>query len=96
MTKPKPTFQTPPEQRPALLEAMMQTLLLVEMSQPRRVRHLRRVQADAAKAITQTKDANLQWALKSIAKLAETYADELVDVGKVAAGLGKCLGRMVK
>lgn len=96
MTKPKPTFETPPEMRPALLEAMMQTLLLVEISQPRRVKHLRRVQADAAKAITQTKDANLQWALKSIVKLSQTYADELVEVGKVAADLGKCLGRMVK
>jgi hypothetical protein len=96
MTKPTPTPETPPELRPALLEAMMQTLMLVEISQPRWVKHLRKVQADADKAITQTKDANLQWVLKSIAKLAQTYADDLVEIDKVAADLGKCLGRMVK
>lgn len=96
MTKPTPTPETPPELRPALLEAMMQTLLLVEISQPRWVKHLRKVQADADKAITQTKDANLQWALKSIVKLSQTYADDLVEIDKVAADLGKCLGRMVK
>ena len=96
MTKPKTTFQTPPHLRQPVLEAMMQTLMLGEISQPRRVKHLRRVQADAAKAITQTKDANMQWLLKSIVKLSQTYADDLVEVGKVAADLGKCLGRMVK
>lgn len=96
MTKPKTTFQTPPHLRQPVLEAMLQTLMLVEISQPRWVKHLRRVQADAAKAITQTKDSNLQWALKSIVKLSQTYADDLVEIDKVAADLGRCLGRMVK
>ena len=74
----------------------MQTLVLVELSRPSRVKRLRRVKANATNAMKQTCDTNLQWALKSIAKLAQTYADDLMEVGKTAADMGKCLGRMVK